>query len=156
MGIVFGEQISDLFARVQLPDGWRKERTRNVLWSSLLDDEGRTRASIFYKAAFYNNQAFIRLCHRYNISSRPIVNGSEDCQEIGWESVAIDWDGSVLWQSEPMRAEPERCNMAAWSDWYQDQKKLLWQAEAWLDEHKSDWRNPMAYWDEPCIPGAHE
>ena len=61
MGIVFGEPVDDLFCDVQLPQGWRKERTDHSMWSNLLDDQGRIRASIFYKAAFYDRDAFLSI-----------------------------------------------------------------------------------------------
>lgn len=48
----------DLFQYVELPDGWKKEATDHSMWSKLLDAEGNERASIFYKAAFYDRNAF--------------------------------------------------------------------------------------------------
>src|SRR5690349_16739679 len=55
-GVRFGETVpgDSLFQYVQLPAGWRKEAADHSMWSYLLDDKGRRRASIFYKAAFYD------------------------------------------------------------------------------------------------------
>lgn len=61
MGIVFGEPVDDLFVEVQLPEGWKKVPTGHSMWSDLVDAEGNKRASIFYKAAFYDRDAFIGL-----------------------------------------------------------------------------------------------
>jgi hypothetical protein len=61
MGIVFGEPVDDLFVEVQLPKGWKKVPTDHSMWSDLVDAEGHKRASIFYKAAFYDRDAFIGL-----------------------------------------------------------------------------------------------
>lgn len=49
MGIIFGEDYDDLFVEVQLPEGWSKAPTDHPMWSKLVDDRGRERASIFYK-----------------------------------------------------------------------------------------------------------
>lgn len=47
----------DLFQYVELPEGWKKEPTDHSMWSKLVDEQGRERASIFYKAAFYDRRA---------------------------------------------------------------------------------------------------
>jgi len=61
MGIeVIGITEDDpLFFKVILPDGWKKQATDHSMWSHLMDEKGRKRAMIFYKAAFYDRDAFI-------------------------------------------------------------------------------------------------
>lgn len=49
----------DLFMGVKLPAGWKVQPTDHSMWSDLIDNEGKKRASIFYKAAFYDRDAFI-------------------------------------------------------------------------------------------------
>ncbi len=64
LGFVFGENIdgdSGLFVQVKMPKGWKKRATNHSMWSELLDDTGKVRASIFYKAAFYDKDAFLTL-----------------------------------------------------------------------------------------------
>lgn len=68
MGIIFGEDVDDLFVEVQLPQGWKKEATEHSMWSNLLDEKGRKRASVFYKAAFYDRDAFISVYRRFSAS----------------------------------------------------------------------------------------
>lgn len=48
-----------LFCDVELPQGWTKRATDHSMWSELVDDKGQVVASIFYKAAFYDRDAFI-------------------------------------------------------------------------------------------------
>ena len=62
-GIVFlGPVPNDaLFQYVTLPEGWHKQPTEHSMWSHLLDDKDRKRASIFYKAAFYDRSAQLHL-----------------------------------------------------------------------------------------------
>lgn len=60
-GVIFGAQTpgDKLFCSATLPKGWRKQGSDHDMWSYLLDDKGQKRASIFYKAAFYDRDAFI-------------------------------------------------------------------------------------------------
>ena len=58
---VIGQVSGDrLFSEVRLPPGWAVKATDHSMWSKLVDDQGVERASIFYKAAFYDRDAFIR------------------------------------------------------------------------------------------------
>lgn len=61
LGFKFGEPVDDLFVAVQFPDGWKKKATDHSMWSELIDPEGKVRASIFYKAAFYDRKAHMSL-----------------------------------------------------------------------------------------------
>jgi len=56
----------NLFIDVELPEGWSKQSTEHAMWSNLIDDKGRIRAQIFYKAAFYDREAFINFSPRYS------------------------------------------------------------------------------------------
>lgn len=62
-GIKFGEphKGDPLFCTAVLPKGWKKRATDHTMWSELVDENGKVRATIFYKAAFYDRDAFIRL-----------------------------------------------------------------------------------------------
>lgn len=61
-GVVFGEPLADdpLFCNATLPEGWTKRATEHRLWTELVDEHGGVRGSIFYKAAFYDRDAFMR------------------------------------------------------------------------------------------------
>ncbi|MEO1209889.1 MAG: hypothetical protein AAFX78_10135 [Cyanobacteria bacterium J06638_20] len=66
-----GKQVDDLFCEAILPPGWRKKSTDHPMWSDLLDERGLVRGSVFYKAAFYDRDAFMdvkrdRFCVRRN------------------------------------------------------------------------------------------
>ncbi len=60
-GVKFHEPIDDLFVSVTLPDGWKVIMTSHSMWSDLVDNEGKPRAEIFYKAAFYDKRANIHI-----------------------------------------------------------------------------------------------
>lgn len=50
-----------LFAPATLPDGWTRQGSDHAMWSYIVDPQGRRRVSIFYKAAFYDRDAFMSL-----------------------------------------------------------------------------------------------
>lgn len=60
-GFVFGTAVDDLFIQASFPKGWKKKATNHSMWSDLIDESGRKRASIFYKAAFYDRHAYLYL-----------------------------------------------------------------------------------------------
>ncbi len=62
-GVVFGEPLATdpMFSPVELPFGWKKVPTNHSMWSNLVDDKGNVVAGIFYKAAFYDRRAFVRV-----------------------------------------------------------------------------------------------
>jgi hypothetical protein len=155
MGIVYSEQVvDDLFVCVSLPNGWHKQPTTHSMWSELVDDQGRTRCSIFYKAAFYDRDAFITIKHRYSCSVSPISGyDNPDYYEDRWHCTVADWDGTILWTSEelePMPPHPSRGDEDArqtFLDWYNRKGDLRKLGESWLGEHYPDWRDPLAYWE---------
>lgn len=61
LGFKFGNVVDGdpLFQEVTLPAGWKKVATDHSMWSKVVDDQGRERISIFYKAAFYDRDAFM-------------------------------------------------------------------------------------------------
>jgi len=136
-GVKFGSVIENdpMFQYVELPDGWKKVSTDHSMWSKLLDDKGRERASIFYKAAFYDREAFIDLSCRY------IYSFDYDKRNIEKICVANVTDaGSVIHTTAPIT------DIAGKDEWnITDEARNL--AKAWLEEKYPDYRNPAAYWD---------
>ncbi len=62
-GFVIGDVVPNdpIFRFVQLPAGWKKKGSDHDMWSSVVDETGGERISIFYKAAFYDRSAFMRI-----------------------------------------------------------------------------------------------
>ena len=59
LGVKFGQPLPDdpLFCEAELPEGWKKRPTDHSMGSELVDEKGKVRAFIFYKAAFYDRSA---------------------------------------------------------------------------------------------------
>jgi len=66
LGFTFGEPdpADPMFRPATLPQGWARQRSDHDMWSFLVDQHGRRRVAIFYKAAFYDRSAFMRLVSR--------------------------------------------------------------------------------------------
>jgi hypothetical protein len=54
---VVDDSGDDLFVKVTLPAGWSKRPTDHSMWSEVVDELGRKRIGVFYKAAFYDRHA---------------------------------------------------------------------------------------------------
>lgn len=62
-GFTFGDPDpgDNLFRSATLPEGWKREGSDHSMWSYIVDQNGRRRVSVFYKAAFYDRRAFMSL-----------------------------------------------------------------------------------------------
>lgn len=128
LGAVDGDPI---FQRVVLPAGWKKVATDHSMWSNLLDEKGRKRAAIFYKAAFYDRSASLSMSIRYSVSS---YDGPDD----GMIRVTVKDGDQVIHALEPVKAGDKS---------YVQREELTKQAHSWLEERFPDYLNPAAYWD---------
>jgi len=141
LGFVFLEQEDDLFINVRFPEGWKIEPTNHSMWSELVDDKGRNRAGIFYKAAFYDRNAHFDLDRRYSITEiYDHMDGyiSNVMQYIVRDDVN---GGEVLYETAMPYDEKYE------GDYWKIQDEVLADAKAWLGTNYPDWESPMAYWD---------
>lgn len=60
MGVKFLDDTDGIFVNVELPPKWKLEPTDHSMWNNLVDEKGNKVAEIFYKAAFYDRNAFMR------------------------------------------------------------------------------------------------
>lgn len=139
LGFVFGAAADDIFIHVQFPEGWKKEPTEHSMWSNLLDDKGRKRGGIFYKAAFYDRSANMNLNSK--ISYSQVYDHHDNYIPNSIQYFVTDGD-SILYETKPVILE-EKYNDAYWAaeDAARDE------VTSWLAENYPDYGNPMAYWD---------
>jgi hypothetical protein len=55
------DERDPLFREATLPAGWQRKGTGHSMWTYIVDEHGRERLSMFYKAAFYDRDAFINV-----------------------------------------------------------------------------------------------
>ena len=140
MGIVFGENIDDLFVEVQLPEGWKKEPTDHSMWSNLLDEQNRKRAMIFYKAAFYDRDAFINILNRYRISS--FEYSDKDGNIVDNEISATNFATYILDDEKPLKLigiRPKKYGL----DIRETHEE---EAHNWIDKNYPNHSDPLEYW----------
>lgn len=136
-GVVYGEP-DGLFAPVQLPEGWRTEATDHSMWSNLLDDKGRKRASIFYKAAFYDREAFVNVKRRYGLSTY------EPCDAAGNPK---EWGEHTHFQVTVQDAGTNIHTVGLYKDGdYNESDCLYEEAKLWLETNYPEWESRVAYW----------
>ncbi len=138
---MFGDDVDDLFINVVLPDGWQKKPTDHSMWSDLVDERGRKRANIFYKAAFYDRSAHLNLVYRYTVS------GYESCNEQGDPAENYN-DGThyatcILDCGKLVKIIAIRQQQQSWGEGDAHSKI----ARDWLDKNYPDHKSPLAYWD---------
>jgi hypothetical protein len=83
LGFTFGEPDSGdpMFCPATLPPGWQREGSDH---SYLLDEHGRKRVSIFYKAAFYDRSAFMSLSTVYGYASAVLAGEERLILDEAW------------------------------------------------------------------------
>ena len=144
MGIKIIDEYDDLFWNVQLPEGWEIKATSHTMWNDLIDDKGRKRASFFYKAAFYDRDAFINFDTRYTTC----VDHTADYAEVGYEE----------WRKSPTIGHIKDCEEVIYStatkDSFDDygmqdnvEKAIQEELENYMVEHYPDYKDVNAYWD---------
>lgn len=130
LGFVFGSDADDLFVNVTFPNGWRKRPAKHSMHLHLLDDKGRKRASIFYKAAFYDRQAEIWLEKRFRYAVYE-KSGTEEEYPVR----IFDCDSVIHELGSWKRGDSKR------------RDELSNAASKWLDERYPNWKDQNAYWD---------
>jgi hypothetical protein len=134
-----------LFTLVELPKGWKKEATAHSMWNNLVDEKGRVRAKFFYKAAFYDRDAFMSgpEC-RFTI--RRDLSGPRDAYERTTRMQVLDGNEVVFSVEEP-REQYKEFDRAKYDANEASEKRLRLQCRDWLAEHYPNFEDPMAYWD---------
>jgi len=136
MGIkVIGKTEGDeMFFDVEMPSGWKKEATDHSMWNNLLDDKGRVRATFFYKAAFYDRDAFVSFSTRYIWTTK----FTKDSMSFFVKDNAT---GEVVFETEEMSKDVND------PDYFKTQEDLQNQCKQFLKDTFPEHENINAYWD---------
>ena len=144
MGIKIIDEYDDLFWNVQLPDGWEIKATAHSMWNDLIDDKGRVRATFFYKAAFYDRDAFVNFNTRYTTR----IDHTAEYAEVGYDE----------WCKSPSIGYVKDCEEIIYStaakDSFEDyrmqsaiEKSINEELDTYMAEHYPDYEDVNAYWD---------
>lgn len=131
----------DVLCKASLPEGWRIEATEHSMWNNIIDEKGRTRGSMFYKAAFYDRNAHMDLSCRYGVRSDYI---DDDCTTteiyFGNKDEKIFVAGQVHMPKDATK-EVRFAN-------YEKEEKLYELAKQFGNENYPNWLDASAYWDD--------
>jgi len=138
LGFVFGEMADDIFVNVIFPKGWKKKPTDHSMWSEIVDDKGRVRGMIFYKAAFYDRSAHAHLSCRFSVSNdyekpHATVRVKDACGEVRFKVMGLE---SPNWGGD--RATAQRLQDK------QDAARV--ECYTYLKNNFPDYESPDAYW----------
>lgn len=136
-----------MFQCCTLPAGWKIRATTHQMHSDLRDDKGRKRASIFYKAAFYDRSAHLSMDRRYRI--RSYYNDDHETIAVS----RVEDQETVLFESErlPILTDADRHGVMDRETWeYTTPSKRSIadkQCRDWLAANFPNWDDVNAYWD---------
>lgn len=160
-GVKFFEMVDGdpLFRHATLPVGWEIKPTDHDMYSDLLDEQGRKRASIGYKAAFYDRWAQLSCCRRFEAGYFKDDYGDPDAQVYPGikDGGKLVWRGKFMADSRDVETLPRK---------KEKNDEIGWVPNAWggkdcvfpsdfcrniatnlLTKLYPDWNNPTAYWD---------
>ncbi|MGW7359430.1 hypothetical protein ACWGI0_23050 [Streptomyces sp. NPDC054802] len=97
LGFSFGEpDVSDpLFRPATLPEGWKRQASDHDMWSYVVDQLGRRRVGIFYKAAFYDRSAHMHLESVHNYVQQCVYDGCDIVTDDRWATPAAVVDAAL-------------------------------------------------------------
>jgi hypothetical protein len=80
LGFTFGPVVASdpKFREATLPAGWSREGSEHAMWSYIVDERGVRRVSIFYKAAFYDREAFMGVINVGGDVARHWIYGDDE------------------------------------------------------------------------------
>lgn len=139
-GVVFGDLVEGdpLFTYCTIPAGWTKRPTDHSMWSDLVDEQGRVRARIGYKAAFYDRWSQISVNRRYTSN----IDYSDEYFPVhpkNYPKYSIVMDaGNVVKRFGPFEAVDDL-------EWFRDNRAEE-TAMAYLKENHPDYLSLTAYW----------
>lgn len=91
LGISFGDPTpgDPLFQSATLPDGWKREAADHDMWSYVVDQFGRRRIAVFYKAAFYDRRAFMSINTVFGYVTECVRQGEDIVTDDGWATPTV-------------------------------------------------------------------
>lgn len=149
-GFKFLTEYDDLFVNVVFPLGWTvKPSDSHSMWSSLLDAKGHMRGSIFYKAAFYDRSAKLRLESRYAVNSehrdtKDTADALYACIQDAQSDVPVHFEMFPFTRYE----EDDRNRYLASDGESSVRRDARDKLTAILQEKYPEWRDATAYWED--------
>ena len=139
LGFELGDQVGDddLFRYARLPKGWERRATDHDMWSEIVDEQGRKRMSVFYKAAFYDRKASLRESPRFLVETE-CGHSNESFDTMTQATVKVFDAKTVLFEKTCVRREGE--------EWYDLDSRAQELGRDWLHANRPGWTDKAAAW----------
>lgn len=139
LGFTVGPVIADdpIWRRVGFPDGWRVVQSSSIMWSDLVDPQGRRRTTLFHSA----KEAFITPFGRRYIAMLDYRDEVGHLNE--YRAVICDIATGQYLQDSPWQPAPDDYNSDAY-DYYADATYVSMRAELLRQFPLAD--DVLAYW----------
>ncbi len=140
VGFKFLSNDDGLFQEVEFPVGWSKSPTDHSMWTDILDEKGRKRGAIFYKAAFYDRSAHAHLSCRFHVGRDYDHAGPDEVIRVvdamGLVVKSIDGLEKIDWSGDRQKASAA----------YDRQEEARNELAKWLDFEFPNWNDPTLHW----------
>lgn len=133
VGFKFGADLDNLFVKATLPQGWTRAATDHSMHSDVLDEKGRKRVGVFYKAAFYDRRAESFLQCRFRISV--LSSGYDKSLQDGEFAYVVEDCGVEIYRTKSFDARNRDADRIARAE-----------AAAWLDDRHPNADSPLLHW----------
>lgn len=138
--------VDKLFVPGTLPPGWKKIPTDHALHTRIVDETGRERATIFYKAAFYDRDAWISFRPRYRMEQEFLSKAPDAWRTGPFAAKVMDGDRILFRTAVVEVPTSDRENHGCYADRVKDE------AWNWLQRTFPFHGDILAYWDPPYAP----
>lgn len=141
LGIEIIGDHDELFYKVKLPKGWKRIPTEHSMWNKLIDEQGRQRALIFYKAAFYDERSHFCISCRFTIR----INNDYYEHKVEKYNDDMKYWGELLDGEKVIYTTPKIFSEFKFEN--PIEKQLTAQTKGWCQDHQIQIDNPYANWD---------
>jgi len=132
-----------LFRPATLPDGWKIELTNHSMWSCIVDDRGFARASMFYKAAFYDRAAHLSLNVRIRMQQDYDARRRDGTTVY---IVTVAMPGCAPNGERNAKTIHTHVDTSGLPTEWQQADAAQAATRAWLEENYPDYKSATAYW----------
>lgn len=159
LGFVIVGRVDSVLVDVELPEGWRMERSReDARTTNILDANNNLRGFSWFKGASYDYAGYISLARRLGVREDFRVAATPDDirpqqvvdQRVGYPEIAViqrfEATGEEVLARKAARAA-YRAGTVSYEDYMATAEVAQRRAIAWLAEHYPDYADPRAYWD---------
>ena len=141
LGFTFTDIPGDnVLCKATLPEGWEMVAIDHSMWNNIIDEQGRVRGSMFYKAAFYDREARMNLNQRYRI----IIDYLDD--HVTTEVYFGNPEEKIFVAGQIHKADFS--SQESIDTYYNELNRLQYLAECFANLNYPDWRDEKAYWDD--------